>query len=250
MSQDSTLVVQQAVEKMLSTEKPWPAPQQLYVSSAANCPRKMIYRLTGEDSGQFPINVKTKMEMGNSLEYLVLRALQVKYRGRVNSQWSIKTDYWSGKIDALILSDMSNPIIVEIKSASPKWFNYKDSLPRISHAAQVLMYKALYFEETGIMPRAILYYQAWGEYLEVEVVDQGEYFSYEGLFNGEPYSGETEFNLTKTRQHMEDCFDAVGEALPDILPSHKRDGECTFRGEPSCPFYTKCFGDDGWGDWK
>lgn len=147
--------------------------RELYVSDLGQHPYKAMSRIKGLEREPFDDDTLVKMQAGNVLEADTIAALQWRY-GQVATQFPLFNETWSGYADAVIGHGTNSPIIVEHKATGDQWFDYKDSLPRSSHACQVWLYQQLYEEKYGLLPRAVIYYRAWGFWAEFEITENAD----------------------------------------------------------------------------
>lgn len=206
------MLVRNAVERYVSS----PARKEsglLYVSDLGAHPYKAMARILNGETAEFDTETRIKMNYGNAFEAETLRALQYEH-AKVQTQFPLFNDMWSGYADFVIGHGESYPVIIEHKATGDKWFDYKESLPRAAHLCQLWMYGQLYQETYGITPALALYYAAWGCYAEFQVSedeDQGLIIA-NGRINGALARRLRIINPTGLRRELEHYFKTC--ALP------------------------------------
>ena len=165
----NTINIRQAEEFYLMNRPKRKKRTELYVSDLGNHPWKFMNRVIHQAETDFPINVLDIMEQGSVLEAQVITALQ-RSHANVMTQFPLHNDIWSGYADIVIGHGTDDVLIADIKHTSNAWFDYKSSLPRAAHICQIWMYGYLYREMFGVTPKLKLYYKAWGQYAELDVI--------------------------------------------------------------------------------
>ncbi len=183
------------------------------------------------------------MQNGIMFEDDTAVALREAYGERLSRQVHIGNDFWSCKADFVIDLLGDRPIIIEHKAVGEKWWNFNGSIPKAEHALQLLLYRLLYQKMHGVVPQVILFYRSWGHYAELVLapLDMGDgvpRIEAAGEMDAEPYHKLLVLDPDEKRLAMEHVY-STG-TLPDPY-DHKIEGQCTFRGEPSCPMYGHCW---------
>ena len=220
---------------------------KLYPSGAGECHtgRRELLRINDAPSTPFPFRVKEAMNDGNVYEASTLALLQDFYgEENVLSQLALRNDYWSGKTDMVIYHKTPQVIIVEHKATGDKWFDYKGNLPKYAHVFQLAKYKSMYFAEFGFVPDLRLYYRSWGQWAEFQLDVQPEQIVYDGVvFNGKtvnPRTNSININLDAYTRRLEWFYDK--NRIPHrVAPEDMESAGCTFKGEPSCGFFSHCW---------
>lgn len=230
------MIVRSAIEQSLQPHVHPPYKQShLWVSSVGGCPRSAMFQFLGyKKETEFPLSLREKFRFGSVLEDDTGLALKEVYGRELVSQVVLKDKIWSGKCDWGIRVGGVNPILVEHKTTGSKWWRKYGTPPNDSHIAQLVLYGQLYTEKYDAQPKLILYYRAWSNWAELELEDLGDTIKVVGKMDGDDFSEIILLNVTKSRAYLEKYF-----ALQE-LPPYKKTDDCTFRGEPSCPFFNQC----------
>lgn len=185
----------------------------LWVSDLGSHPYKAMARVLNGEQEDFDLDVRIKMQFGNALEADTVAALAGSMSAPVVTQFPLFNDIWSGYADLVIdhLSDRAT--ILELKATGDRWWDYKGSLPRAAHMCQLWLYGRLYEETYNINPRLILYYQAWGHYAELEVIEEANCVVAEGVMDGVPVRRKKMIDPQALRQELEHYY--LARELPE-----------------------------------
>lgn len=193
---------------------------------------------------EFPLVAKEAMHNGVVYEGDTGAALTMEYGSRITEQLYLGNRRWSCKADFVLDHGTQSPVIIEHKAVGDKWWNYDGKLPDTKHVTQLVLYKELYEEMFKVTPRLILYYRAWGHWAELElnllpVGDDGiQRIEVTGMMDDEEFSKLVAIDPVASMKILEDHYEH--NHIPAPYP-HKVDGECTFKGKPSCPMYGHCW---------
>lgn len=241
-----TRLVYPAIVQAVNKERAYVSsgPRRLWGSDLGYCPRKAMLRVLGYPATiEFSTDAKLKMRAGVVWEDETIAALLDLYGDqRLITQFVLSTPVWSCKVDAVLDHHTDRPVLIEHKAVGDKWWNYKSSLPKPEHIAQLWLYGELYRELYDIPPRLILFYRSWGHYAEFALgsADSPTGLRVEGEIDGIAYTRTLDLPLAERRASLERSY-ASGQ-LPDRL-ANREDG-CTFRGAPSCAMYYHCHASD------
>lgn len=218
-------------------------PKKMWASDAFGCLRKAVLKLQGYASTVTPAPTMLQaMRYGNLYEEDIVQAIIRQFGDqRVTTQLRLSDRFWSGKCDVVLDHGTPDPTIIEIKALNSKWWNYDDSLPKLEHVGQLCMYARLYYQQFGVMPKLVLFYRSWSDYAELTLTPQAGSVTVSGTMNGEQFAKVLPVDVRARREAAEWAFNNRAP-LPDRL-ANKEDG-CTFRGEPSCPMYYHCWGEE------
>jgi len=221
---------------------------RLWVSELGYCPRKAMLRITGrEPTGEFPVKIKEVMSLGNSYEDNTFAWLKRYYGPRITQGVPVGDENWSGKIDFLLThcnetagGTSWGSAIIEHKAQGGKWFDFNQNLPRLQHVCQAWLYGHLLEKKYPLNspPKIILFYRAWGNYAEFEIVPHEGGVRAQGVMNDEEVSRWLWVKPDEKRLELEEWF--LRNEVPP-LPEGGPSGDCLFRGEPSCSFYDLCW---------
>lgn len=205
------------------------------------CHRAAILRATGigrED--YFETSGLDYMNTGIITEDETFAALKHIYGDNLKNQVELKYKMWSGKADFCIDIGGENPIIIEHKTTSEKNFDsdQKTSLPKKEHIGQVVVYQWMYERLYGIKPRILLFYKAWGNFAEFELIPEKEVISIVSNVNGVLDVVLYNYNVEAEINELMGWYDS--QELPPKLD--KKYKGCEFMGKPSCSFYKNCWG--------
>lgn len=159
------MFVRNAVVSYLKNEPKRLPGAQLWVSDLGRHPAGALDRIRTQEMKSFDTDVLQKMKMGAFCEALPREALRLEFPG-VFFDFPLYDGLWTGRADVVIAPATASPVIVEVKTTSDRWWDYRDSLPRPGDICQVWMYGYLYHGLYGVWPQLVLYYQAWNQWAE------------------------------------------------------------------------------------
>lgn len=218
---------------------------RLHPSEFGGCKRKVMFRVRGVEGSPFSLTQKEAMRDGIAYENDTLEILQSAFgKTRVATQVVLKNEHWSGKADFVVDHLTPDAVIVEHKATGQKWFDYKSGLPKEAHVLQLAMYYYLYEELFGIRPKLILYYRSWLNWAEFEITVHDSEIIIDGFVNDKPRRRILPKSVTAMMKSYELVYDKNILVKP-VAENEKEDAGCTFKGTPSCPFYTRCWNEDG-----
>jgi CRISPR/Cas system-associated exonuclease Cas4 (RecB family) len=205
----------------------------LYVSEIGRCPRSVMLRVQGaEPTHPFSDYLLDIMGLGVLYEDDTVRKVSSAGRDwRMVTQYRLRNGTWSGKVDLAIVQGESNWTLVEHKAKGNLNLGY---LPQSEHLMQLLLYGQLFEEKHGFPASLVLYYRSWGEHYEVEV-DPAAGVCRSSGYESRFYPDE----VTARRSRLEELLAANEVPSPYREPV---EGECVYRGEPSCKYYGHCYG--------
>jgi hypothetical protein len=236
-------VIREALIKALymNPQRPRRGKPKLYPSDAGSCNRKIMLRVMGAKSTEFPQAALEAMQNGIHYEDDSLNLLKRVYgENGVVTQLALQTDYWSGKADFVLNHQTADAIIVEHKATGGKWFDYNKKFPEEKHVIQLALYEDIYEKDHGFKPKLILYYRAWGNWAEFVIKPEADKILVNGWVNGEERNRELDISITKLRRKLEALW--KNDRLPKrVARSEMETVGCTFKGSPSCPFYSHCW---------
>lgn len=208
----------------------------LYVSEIGRCPRSVMLRVQGaEPTHPFSDYLLDIMSLGVRYEDdTVQKVISAGRDWRVITQYRLKNGTWSGKTDLAIIEGEGDWTLVEHKAKGNLNPSY---LPQSEHLMQLLLYGQLFEEKHGFPASLILYYRSWGEHYEIEVDPVA------GLCSPLCPSGgrRSRFypdEVSVRREELEELLEAGEVPPPHDAPV---EGECVWRGEPSCKYYGHCY---------
>lgn len=220
------------------------SPPAIWPSDMQSCQRKIALRLLGtEVSVPFSVDSLDRMRRGVVAEDETANALLSKYRPNIVQNFPIKSGVWSGKIDFLLNHKTDNPIIIEHKATGANSFK-NQTIPVLSHVAQLCLYGYMYEREYQVKPRLILYYDSWADWSEMELNIRGKRIDVTGLVNGVPETFYLTYDVLDEIQQLEKVYETVlsgGELPPKLI---KKESGCTFKGRPACAYYYTCWGEN------
>lgn len=215
----------------------------LWSSDLGKCHRAAILR-TNVGSGSFDASDQALryMNTGVITEDATLAALKHVYGSRLTDQVVLKYKMWSGKADFGIDIGTDKPILIEHKTTSEKNFDSdsKTSLPKKEHVGQAMSYMWMYEQLYKVTPKVLLFYKAWGNTAEIELVREGKTIKLLSDINGVLSQSVLEYDVYREIKKLSTVYTS-GE-IPDRLD--KKYKGCTFMGKPSCQFYDYCWGED------
>lgn len=212
----------------------------LWPTDLAKCHRAAILRVTGvgrED--YFATSGLDYMNTGIITEDETLEALKHVYGDSLTNQVELKYNMWSGKADFGIDIGGDAPIIIEHKTTSEKNFDsdQKTALPKREHIGQAESYRWMYERIYGVKPRIILFYKAWGNFAEFELIPDGKSIIIISNINGILDTVVYEYDVEAEINELMKWYDS--QELPP--KQEKKYKHCTFMNKPSCPFYKNCW---------
>lgn len=220
-----------------------PTAPSLWPTDLGKCHRAAILRVTGtRGDDTFSTRSLDYMNAGTIYEDETANVLRHMYGNRLQDQVELKYLMWSGKADFGIDIGTETPILIEHKVTSEKnWDSDSNTeLPKHEHIGQILTYRWLYERLYGVTPRTILFYKAWGNFAEFELLVQENSIQIVSMVNGIGTVKKYEYDVEKEIEDLMLAYNNTNE-LPDRLD--KKYKGCTFAGKPSCQFYNKCWGD-------
>lgn len=241
--------------------KIYPGTPPLYVSELGYCPRKTILRVAGVEGEPFPARVQEAMSLGVAYEDDTLKCLMHSNIWRIETQTSLRSEPWSGKIDFLVHRDNATPLIVEHKATGDKWWDYGYNLPKLQYVYQAAAYGVLYEQLFGVVPEVVLYYRSWSNWAEFVITRIPATEDYDMVCANPPATflrveGEVSGVRRAKTYHTDICEEmrtmaahwhawrADHNCFPSIPLCGPNDSDgCTFRGEPNCPMWRHCWGD-------
>lgn len=242
------MMIRDIIEAEIQKPKSWKSSSnnfRLRPSEAGSCSRMVAYRKRGVVGKPFPLKVVESMSNGDAFEESTFNILSGFYGDRLQTQVELKTDKWSGRLDFVIDHQTPDVIIVEHKAVGDKWWDYKGSLPKTSHVVQVALYKGLYAQVYGFVPKLILYYRSWGNWAEFDVEPLETEILISGRISGDKDGIKTRetripINIESLIGHLEWIVDK--DKMPPLpKPEQMNDIGCTFQGKPSCSFFEHCY---------
>lgn len=214
----------------------------LWSSDTGNCHRKAILRVTGTSGSDF-FNDKSLgyMNTGVITEDETALALKYVYGDRLETQVELKYNMWSGKVDFGIDVGRENPILIEHKTTSEKAFDTdsKTELPKHPHIGQTISYYWMYERIYGVKPKMLIFYKAWGNFAEFELIPDGDNIQILSNVNGVLDAVVYKYNVEAEINELMQWYDST-ELPPRLDKQYKG---CTFLGKPSCQFYNTCWGE-------
>ncbi len=146
----------------------------LWVSDLGKNPYSAVKRLLTGELEPFDYTALMRMDGGNALEAATLRQVAENLERPIRTQVPLFDDIWSGYADLVIGHGTDDVIIYDHKATAGKWWDYKESLPRVTDCCQVWLYGELYNQMYGVKPRLGLYYRGWGTWGEFKIETDGD----------------------------------------------------------------------------
>jgi len=206
----------------------------LYVSEIGRCPRSVMLRVQGSaPTHPFSDYLLDIMGLGVLYEDDTVRKISSAGRDwRMITQYKLNNGIWSGKVDLAIIQDATHWVLVEHKAKGNLNPNH---LPQGEHLMQLLLYGQLFEEKHGFPASLVLYYRSWGEHYEIAVDPIAGVCRHSGGRASKFYPQE----VAARRAKLEELL-----ASDEVPPPHDepREGECIYKGKPSCKYYGHCYG--------
>ncbi len=148
--------------------------KMLWVSDLGKNPYSAVRRLWTGEMDTFDYTALMRMDGGNALEAATLRHVAENLERPIRTQFPLFDDIWSGYADLVIGHGTDDVIIYDHKATAGKWWDYKESLPRVADCCQVWLYGELYNQMYGVVPGLGLYYRGWGTWGEFKIETDGD----------------------------------------------------------------------------
>lgn len=159
-------IIQRALKRALTQRPPRRTDQTLYVSDLGKHPYNAVLRMMTGQMGDFDLPTLAKMDAGSALEDSTAKLLIQNLARPIAFQFPLFDEHWSGYADFVIGHGSNEVIIADHKGTAGRWWDYKETLPRVSDCCQVWMYGQLYTWQWGVEPELRLYYRGWGTWGE------------------------------------------------------------------------------------
>ncbi len=213
----------------------------IWSSNIGKCPRQAILRTQGVNGSDEAFSTKSLdyMKAGVISEDLSIEAMSHFYGDRVESQFVLKYKMLSGKPDFVIDHNTDNPIVIEHKHTSSKFFDNdnKSTIPRHEHIGQAMSYCYMYEKLYDITPTVILFYKSWGNFAEFVLTREDDTVRVESNINGVLDVFVRKYNVYEDIESLMKWYD-TGKTPPRLEKKWKG---CEWMGKKSCRFYDHCW---------
>ena len=146
---------------------------KLWASDLGKNPHGAIRRLLTGYMEPFDYATRLKMEGGVALEDHLIPLAVSQLQAPARLQFPLYDEIWSGYADLVLNHGVdARTIIYDHKGSAGQWWDYKESLPRVSDMAQVWLYGQLYrarYPGHVIPVETRLLYTGWGTWAEFSV---------------------------------------------------------------------------------
>lgn len=215
---------------------------KLWPSDMGKCKRAVMFRVNGiRAEHEFPVKALDYMNTGVVMETSTAEALKHAYGDRFTEQVDLKYNLWSGKADFGIDIGGDSPVIIEHKTTSEKNFSTDGStaMPKREHIGQAMLYCYLYEMLYNKTPKIVLFYKAWGIFAEFSLTRIENRIRVESYVNGAVDTFDVDYDVYGEIEELHNWYNS--KDLPPKL--EKKYMGCSFRGQPSCPYYERCWGE-------